>query len=254
MHKSDHAAKLCEPNLRLSKSKIAAFEHCPKRLWLQVFRRDLAQFDPETLSRFKAGHHVGEVAREQVPNGVMVEPSPTMQDALDRTQELLAAAQQRPIFEATFQREDVLIRADILHPDGWGGWSLIEVKNSRAVWPYQLRDVATQAWTIRAARVCLSSVVIRHVKRTFSFQAHRNSAVAFIDVDVTGQLKQLEQEQPRIVAAARLLLRSPEPVRLTGPHCTRPFPCEFRHYCSGGEAARSPTAPPPRPSKSTPNA
>ncbi|MBX9640097.1 MAG: hypothetical protein K2X97_10305, partial [Mycobacteriaceae bacterium] len=47
---------------RLSKSKIAAFEHCPRRLWLQIHRRDLAKFDEATLVRFQCGHYVGELA------------------------------------------------------------------------------------------------------------------------------------------------------------------------------------------------
>ena len=59
--------------VRLSKSKLAAFEHCPKRLWLQVHRRDTAKFDDATLARFQFGHDVGKKARFLVPDGVLVE-------------------------------------------------------------------------------------------------------------------------------------------------------------------------------------
>jgi len=215
---------------RLSKSKIAAFEQCPRRLWLQIHRRDLSQFDDATLDRFRCGHYVGELARRRYAQGHLVaEDHLQVPAAIARTNELLKANSPVPIFEAAFERDGVVIRADVLEPDGWGGWRLIEVKNARAVRSYQVRDVATQAWVIHGNRVCLSAVVVRHVERPLQ-PTSRNPTVRFIDADVTADALRLAQGRKAAVDQARRVLGGSEPATEPSPHCDRPA-CEFRHYC-----------------------
>ncbi len=53
-----------------------------------------------------------------------------------------------PIFEATFRHEGVLIRADVLIPDG-GGWHVIEVTASTSVQDYHVLDCAILDWVLR---------------------------------------------------------------------------------------------------------
>lgn len=66
----------------LSKSKIAAFEQCPRRLWLQVHRPELAEIDEGARTRFAAGHTVGEIACGHCPGGVMIEAEPDLRGDL----------------------------------------------------------------------------------------------------------------------------------------------------------------------------
>ncbi|MGI9363306.1 MAG: hypothetical protein ACR2O7_17425 [Parasphingorhabdus sp.] len=99
----------------LSKSKISAFEQCPRRLWEQTHAPERAVVHDAARMSFAAGHEVGDLARALVPGGVMVEIDPDMQAVLARTEELVAAAD-RPIFEATFAHDGVLVRVDILNP------------------------------------------------------------------------------------------------------------------------------------------
>ncbi|MFP4128344.1 MAG: hypothetical protein ACLFRQ_07790 [Desulfonatronovibrio sp.] len=47
---------------KLSKSKILLGIQCFKRLWLEVHRPDLLEYDQGTLARMSAGHQVGELA------------------------------------------------------------------------------------------------------------------------------------------------------------------------------------------------
>jgi hypothetical protein len=216
---------------RLSKSKIAAFEHCPKRLWLQVHRRDAAKFDEATLARFRFGHDVGEKARFAVHGGVLVDTGWDMPAAIARTRELLSLPEPRPIFEATFQHEDVLIRADILMPDGPDAWQLIEVKGASKVSGYQLQDVATQAWVARSCGVNISRVVIRHLARAIPWWRADIGAVTFRDTDVTDQIERQLVGRPKVAVAARGSIRGPEPIRAMGMHCYRPLGCEYRAHC-----------------------
>ena len=111
MHRSVSSSALLK--LRLSKSKIAAFEHCPRRLWLQVHRPELAQFSENTLALFKCGHFVGDLARRRYSQGHLVaEGHHQVPAAIVHTHELLTAKVRLPIFEAAFERDGVIIRAD----------------------------------------------------------------------------------------------------------------------------------------------
>jgi len=47
---------------KLFKSKILSAIQCPKRLWLEVHRPDLLEYDQNTLARMNTWHQVGELA------------------------------------------------------------------------------------------------------------------------------------------------------------------------------------------------
>ena len=229
----DQSAGSCPPgaSVRLSKSKIAAYEICPRRLWLQIHRPSLSQFDADTIRVFAAGHMVGELARTRYPDGVLVAQDHREIDAaLARTAELVQARVQRPIFEGAFMRDSVIIRADILEPDGWGGWKLAEVKNSGSVKNYQLRDVASQSWVLSGNNICLSSVIIRPVQRPVR-SASSLVRARFIDADVTADIRSLVAGRQRVVDEAKSVAQSAEPAIAPGPQCFRPFRCEYRHHC-----------------------
>lgn len=225
-------AAMSEALYRLSKSKIAAFEHCPKRLWLQIHRREEGRFDPDTLARFKIGHDVGAKAQQLVAGGVLVEAIPDIQAALDRTASLLATDPSRPIFEATFQREDVLVRADILEPDGQGGWRAVEVKASTRVKPYQLADLATQVWVMQGCGVSVSGAFIRHLAAPIMWTRPDMAAVRFRDTDVTLPIRRYLENRDVVAAAARRAIREPEIELEMGRHCQSPFKCEFQEHCT----------------------
>lgn len=145
--------------LGLSKSRIAAFEQCRRRFWLQVHLPQAAATRQDSAKeRLKSGAQVGAVARTLVPNGALVDADPNMQAALDRTAELIALAD-RPIFEATLEHGGVLVRIDILNPvcvEGEQAWELIEVKDSTSCKLYHISDVAPQLWVAEKLAVFLA--------------------------------------------------------------------------------------------------
>lgn len=224
---------------RLSKSKIAAFEHCPKRLWLQVHKRDAARFDEGTLARFRFGHDVGRKAQFAVPEGVLIDTGFDMPAAIARTKELMSEPDRRPIFEATFQYQDVLIRADILMPDAGDSWRLIEVKASSRPKSYQFADVATQLWTMINSGVDVSAAVIRHLARPVVWSRPDIAAVTFCDANVSGAVARQLTSRSAVAAEARRIVRGPQPTRPVGAHCYRPFGCEFRNHCRSTQNVRA---------------
>jgi len=105
----------------LSKSRIVAWKQCPKRLWLQIHKRDLLEVSDGAERSFQIGYEVGEVAQGLFPDGILIGDNDDLTAALAATKAAMAAHPDRPIFEATFQHDGVLVRADLLlpTPSGW---------------------------------------------------------------------------------------------------------------------------------------
>ena len=76
----------------LSKSKYLVGLQCPKRLWLESYRRDLLPPIPAARERvFSQGHEVGILARERFPGGILINEDPFQwQAALEETRAALA--------------------------------------------------------------------------------------------------------------------------------------------------------------------
>lgn len=216
----------------LSKSKIIMFEQCPKRLWLSVHRRELAEQDDDAEARFATGHEVGALACALLPDGVMIEAEPDLAAALATTQALLDNGHDKPIFEATLQHDGVLVRIDVLEPDNdAGGWHMAEVKSSTKAKDYHVGDLATQLWVARNAGVPINSAAIRHIDSSFVLEREGDFDGLFADTDLTAAAEPVIASRGETVAAARAALDGAEPETAPGAHCNAPFPCEFAGYC-----------------------
>ncbi len=216
----------------LSKSRITAFEQCAKRLWLQVYRPDLAEADPGAQARFATGHEVGAIACALVPNGHMIEMGPDLNAALEETRDLLQSGHRGPLFEATLEHDGVLVRIDILEPNGDDAWSMAEVKSSTRVKDYHLGDLATQVWVAREAGVNINRASIRHISNEFRLREEGDYRGLLVEREVSAEIAAVTAGRAAVVCSARAMLDGPEPSREPGLHCRTPFPCEFEAYCS----------------------
>lgn len=219
----------------LSKSKLTAFEQCPKKLWLSVHRPGLAVVDAGAQLRFAAGHETGAAACALYPDGAMIEAEPDLAAAIARTRELLDQGRDNAIFEATFSYDGVLVRIDIMEPDGRGSWHIAEVKSSTGVKDYHIGDLATQVWVIDQCGIPLSGAAIRHIDNSFILKRSGDYAGLFSDADVLEATGPIVADRAGIVAAARQTLEGGEPDIARGDHCSSPFDCEFAGYCGSSE-------------------
>jgi len=220
------------PRHGLSKSRIAAFEQCPKRLWLQVHRRELAETDAGKELRFAAGHEVGEVACSLVPGGIMIEAVPDLATAVARTAELLRSPNQSALFEATFVHDDVLVRLDVMEPHEDGSWHVAEVKSATSRKDCYVTDLATQLWVLRENGVQVRSAAIRHLNNQFLLENQGQFDGLLVDVPTLEDAEELVATRAEVVSAARAALSGPEPEIAIGDHCHAPYSCEFRGFCS----------------------
>lgn len=210
----------------LSKSRLLAHQQCPRRLWLQTYRPELAE---ETgVARLAAGEHVGEVARRLYPDGVLIDGEDLGQ-ALRDTQHGLQQPP-RPLFEATVESDGVLIRADLLLPEG-GAWRAVEVKSATRVKEYHLTDAAVQSWVLQHSGLPISRIEIAHIDRDFVYAGGGDYHSLFRHVDVTETTHDLRTQVPDWVNAARRTLTGADPQTPPGPQCHDPFDCPFLDHC-----------------------
>ncbi len=216
----------------LSKSRITSFEQCPKKLWLSVHKRDVAETKAGSELRFSGGNEVGDIACELSPGGVMIEAQPDLQAALKQTAELIAAGHRAPIYEATFSHDGVLIQADVLEPAGESGWRMAEVKSSTRVKDYHHGDLATQVWVLEHCGVKLEAASIRHIDDSFVLRTPGDYRGLLKDAPLLEEIRPIADVRDEVATSAREILAGSEPILEMGQHCLKPFACEFQTYCS----------------------
>lgn len=214
----------------LSKSRILSHQQCPKRLWLEKLRPDLAEVDGISAATMAAGNRVGEVARDLFPGGILIDGA-DLRQAVKDTRELLDSRPDNPIYEATFQHDGVLVRTDILLPERGGAYSLIEVKSATSVKDYYLNDIAVQASITEGSGVRLRRIQLAHIDNSFVYPGEGNYEGLLHYVDVSDPVRQLKPQVPEWVAAARQTLSGGEPDIAPGDQCTSPYACPFIGYC-----------------------
>ena len=215
----------------LSKSRIIAWKQCPKRLWLQMYQRDLAEESTQTKQAFKTGNEVGKIAQQLCPNGILIENDDNLSAAINATREAISNYPHRPIFEATFQHEGLLVRADVLLPTA-NGYRMSEVKSKACVKPYHVDDCAVQAWVLKKNKIPLASVELVHIETSFVYRGDGNYHGLFKFVRLDEEIKPLMGKVSAWVKGARLTLSGEEPAIEPGMQCNNPFKCPFKAYCT----------------------
>jgi hypothetical protein len=218
----------------LSKSRIMAALQCPKMLHFKVHHPELEETDAATLAAFDTGNRIGELARETygTPDSVLLGYAYyQMREAGEETERLLSGGHRAPLFEATLQHEGVLVRVDVLVPEGEDGWRLVEVKASTRVKPEHLQDCAIQAWVCRGQGLNITGIGLAHVDSGFVYQGDGDYTGLLVEEDVTEEVEARLAEVPNWVAFAREAVAGPRPDVPVGRHCNEPYACGFFAQC-----------------------
>ncbi len=220
----------------LSKSKLISGWQCGKRLWLEKNQPDLLVFSAATEAAFAVGHQVGDAAQQQFPNGILIEHDRELGKALEETENRLAEPGPVTLFEATFQSDGILIRADVLMRDEHDAIRLIEVKASTSVKEYHRNDCAIQLWVLEQQGYNVTQLELAHINNQFVYQGDGDYAGLFTYADVLAEARSRQPMVPRLIQEMREILDGPEPEVPMGAQCTKPFDCPFIDYCKGPQA------------------
>jgi hypothetical protein len=228
------------PRGRISKRQYQSAAQCPKRLWLETYRGDIAT-PPTTDTSFRQaqGIEIGRLAHWLHPNGRHVQRELDFETHLAHSREALA--ERRPLFEAAFATDEAYARVDLLVPRGTRAWELIEVKSATRVrgrakvpriLPRYLDDVAFQTHVVEAAGVELEAVSLMFLNTEYAREQEVEPARLFQTTDATAEARAAATIVPRGIADARAVRAWVEPpVVSIGTHCSTPYDCPFIKHC-----------------------
>jgi hypothetical protein len=205
---------------------------CPKRVHLEINQPDLAEISPRTQAAFDIGHAVGDIAVGVYGQGegVYFEYDAGLDVAQARTRELMDLAVRTPLFEATLEHGGVLVREDVLLPEG-DSWRIVEVKASTKKKAEHVQDCAIQAWVHRGAGYPLASIALAHMDNQWVYPGDSEYSGMLTEVDLTEEVHELLPAVPGWVERAQQAAEGPLPDTPVGQHCFSPYECPFFKHC-----------------------
>ncbi len=222
----------------LSKSRLISAWQCARKLHLEKHHPELGEISSQTESLFATGNQVGDIAQQLYGTEKSVEVAFNFKTMLAETRRLIDGGADFPIFEATFRYENVLIRADVLIPDGQGedkGWHVIEVKASTSLKDYHVLDCAIQDWVLRNSGINVLSISLAHINNQFVYAGDENYDGLLIENDLTTEVRSMEYTVLELVAKARDAVTGPMPLINVGAQCNKPYECQFQSHCWPGD-------------------
>jgi len=223
-----------ESEIVLSKSKAKTGFNCPKALYLKIFNPDIAtppsQFDQRLLHH---GKIVGEMARKQFPDGILVSELSRI-EAIARTKKLLEKGT-KILFEPAFEFEGLMCRVDILRKTDNEKWDLIEVKATTynepkkdAIEDYTL-DISIQIWILENLGFPINKAYLMHLNSDY---IHPDEGNLFKLVDFTDKISDPKSSIPeRLSQLVKLLKNDTVPETTIGRKCDKPHECPFKNVC-----------------------
>lgn len=213
----------------LTKSKYCKGVQCPKILWLDAYRPELAE-DTVSEAVTETGSMVGELARGYFGAYVLVKYSPdTTQMVADTREQMDAGAEN--VAEAAFLYGDLYCAVDILHRNG-DGWDIVEVKSSTEVADIHLEDVAFQYYVLTSCGVKVKQVYILHINNAYERHGALDLQGLFALEACTEEAKKRFGTVAETVTAIRAYTDTgTEPEKDIDCCCEKPYPCAYKGYC-----------------------
>lgn len=229
--------------MNISKSRFISYCQCPKKLWLEVNRPQLAGEMDQTV--FKNGTMVGELAQDLFPGGTLVkfdasDPENIAQMLL-HTKDLIDK-QTSIIYEAAFSAGgllaicDILVRSKTFNSESKQGseisYDIYEVKSSTSLKDVYLKDVAFQQHVLVACGIPIGDTYVVYINNQYVRKGQLDIQRLFTIQRVSEQAAEIQND---IVATLpdvfKLLAMDKEYLRDIGFQCSNPYDCQFKTYC-----------------------
>ena len=212
----------------LTKSNFMSGLQCHKQLWLTVNEPHRATaLTPAQQRIIDQGEDVGRYARQQFPDGQLIEGNRV--EAIQATQDAIAAGASC-LFEAAFSFDGLFVRCDILQKTSVDIWELVKVKSSSKVKDEHHWDIAIQKYVLIKAGLSVGATKLMHINTQTCF--FPNLTNLFEIADVTAEVELLLPQIPDNLRQFRAILtENLEPTLEIGKHCANPNPCSFTTDC-----------------------
>ena len=194
------------------------------------------ELEPGVVLRdlFDQGQLVGERARAEWPDGVLIDGD---RDGPARVAQTMSAidAGAPVLFESFFEADDVVCAVDVLERNAGGAWTIIEVKSSNSVKDFHIPDLAVQLHVLRASGLRVTRAEVMHLNGEYR---HPGGMPLFVREDVTDAVESLLPLVPHRIAEQIAVLGGPLPAYPVGSHCwfRSDDGCPFHKRCWPGDA------------------
>lgn len=219
----------------ISKTTFLSFLECPRNVWLQIHRPDLAgkcELSDFELHLLEQGNEVEAEARKLFPGAVQI--TSTDDQAIEDTK-MLMEAKTPTIFQATFFVDGFIAKNDMLSYDSENNkWNLYEVKGTNAIKEDSagnrdhIDDLAFQLSVLRRAEVQVGKCFIIHLNKEYVRNGDIDLKGLFEVEDVTEKIEaRLPEIEEKMKVAKEYLGSEKEPVggcecvyKARKKHCT----------------------------------
>ncbi len=220
-------------NYSLSKSSFIKGLQCDKYLYLHKNNYKLK--DPlkhSTQAVFDQGNQIGLLARSLFPNGVDSSPSTHFKiiESVKKTMNFIENGE-NIIYEATFIFNEILAALDILVKDN-EGWKAYEVKSSTSIKDTYIKDAAIQYYTIINSGINLVDISIVYVNKKYIYNGYLEKNKFFTIKSVKDKVLEYLPSIPNKVSRFKNILDLDSTPKIDiGPHCLKPYECDFKGTC-----------------------
>ena len=230
--------------INLSKTRYCTGLQCPKILWLDRNKSDEKNTSAVSQARFDEGARVGELAREYFGDHTLIPYNDNKKIMLEETEHLLnkdLIKDNRTICEASFAAEDGFCSIDILRTINDGSnvaaWEIIEVKSSTDLKPQHLDDMAYQYYILTNSKgLKVTKVSLLHLNKHYERNGGLDLQKLFTLVDCTKEILEKQNEiSANIKRIKEIAGAETEPDISIGKHCSAPYKCAYKQYCSGNK-------------------
>ncbi len=219
---------------KLSKSRFLSGVQCEKKLYFDLYRKDLKPpISKQQEELFSSGHFIGHLAQQLYPNGKDATPESyfDFSPSFESTKQWINDGVET-IYEAAFFYDDVMAALDILHHQNGERWA-IEVKSSKDVKDYHITDASLQYWVMKNAGFKPDKFFLLHVNNKFIKNGIIDPKDFLTLKDITDRVIAKQDEVIQNVIRLKNIVnnRETEPEVKISKHCSSPFNCDYMHHC-----------------------
>jgi len=214
----------------ITKADFLTASQCAAMGW-HARREQTKPPNEASLFRMQQGQEIGELARELYSNGVLV-GSVREKSCATVTRELMTDSSNNTLFEAQFEADQFVAKADILIREG-EGWHLLEVKSSfsdsKSI-PDYVDDLAYSTMVIRRAGVRIVSASLVLLSREYRYKMSADRLFVRLDktAEADGRVAVFEGDADRLAA---IVLGQSQPAAVLISGCRS---CDyFKELCLG---------------------
>ena len=217
----------------LSKSKYCKLVQCPKILWMNKYKSNVAV--PTAREAVLAnGTAVGELARNLFGDYTNIEFNTDLNIMVEDTKKMLKS-KPNIITEASFNYDNNFCSVDILK-NNLDGVEIYEVKSSTDVHDIYLDDASYQYFVLSNLGLNVKKVCIVYINKQYVRDKELEIEKLFNIQDITDIAKLKQDEIKKTIEMANKCMDEyngdNEPNTDIGMHCFNPYKCEFWEYCT----------------------